>query len=415
MSEEKSPMSWRDRFRLAVHWLVRIDPELMSGCPALDRFHMQAKAVLLLAVAGIALFAWGAFLLLFYPWYIALPLLCPIMVWIVMIDQFMGSARWNLQGVLKPPAKPRQLVFSWVVILGLLTDNGPVFLRLGIASVTSGATSLSATIAVNHATIARQEDEDRDTENAARRAAGEREKQQTWRDILGADDAAVKQAAAGLDTLKQQIGAARAQRENAAGLVTDNQVDADCEQRGGRGSGCHAGKGPRYHKALIRSAAAAAAMRRAAGDLAGLEAHLPDAEAKYQDALRAFRAREPDYLKAAREIDERVARNVVPAGDDPVMAYMALQKVFASPNGLGARFYSHLILTLLLTVELSYVLVSEYFGHATVYMARLIARTKIEAAKAAGNYRREMADLYSQQGGDPRTTFRAMPRLGSDD
>ena len=44
---------------------------------------------------------------------------------------------------------------------------------------------------------------------------------------------------------------------------------------------------------------------------------------------------------------------------------MAPQKVFASKDGDGARFFAHLMLALLLTVEL-YVLVSEYFGHASV-------------------------------------------------
>ena len=50
---------------------------------------------------------------------------------------------------------------------------------------------------------------------------------------------------------------------------------------------------------------------------------------------------------------------------------MAPQKVFASKDGDGARFFAHLMLALLLTVEL-YVLVSEYFGHASVRMARLL-------------------------------------------
>jgi hypothetical protein len=233
--------------------------------------------------------------------------------------------------------------------------------------------------------------------------------------MLDADDEAVKEAAAELSALKQQIAASRQKREDAAALVTDSRITADCELKGGRGSGCHAGAGPKFRQAQIRSAAADASMRRSAADLLALEARLPDAESKYQDALKTFRAREPDYLKAAQRIDERVARDQVPARNDPVMAYIALQKVFASPDGEGARFYAHLILTLLLTVELSYVLVSEYFGHATVYMARLIARTKILAAEAAADYRRRTAVMFRQQGGDPRTTFRVMPRFGSDD
>jgi hypothetical protein len=46
-------------------------------------------------------------------------------------------------------------------------------------------------------------------------------------------------------------------------------------------------------------------------------------------------------------------------------------------------------MSLLLTVELSYVLISEYFAHASVYMAKLIARTKILASQEDEKDRRE--------------------------
>ena len=320
-----------------VCWLVRADPDILAGCPVIDRFQIISKAVLLLAVAGIALFAWGAFLLLFLPWY-AFPLLVPIMVWIVMIDQFMGSAHWKLQGILRRPAT-RQAVFSWAMIFGLIADNATLGLRLGIAAVTSSATAYSATLSLSHEAILAQEEKDRNEANAALREQGEAEKQQIWRDMLGADDAAVKEEAAALKALQQQIADARSSRESAAGTVADAQVTADCELRGDRKLGCRRGKGHKYNAALIRSKAANAAMTRAVADLSALEARLPDAESKYKDALATFRAREADYLKAALVIDARVARDTVPARNDPVMAYRALQKIFQSPDGEGTRFY----------------------------------------------------------------------------
>jgi Domain of unknown function (DUF4407) len=385
--------------------LVRYDPEILSSCPTIDRYQMLSKAALLLAIAGIALFVWAAFLLLFMPWY-ALPLLVPILAWILLIDQFMGSAHWKLQGILRRPAT-RQAAFGWVMILGLIADNATLGLRLAIAAVTSSATAYSATLSLSHDTIAAQEEKDRNDANAALRAQGEADKQQAWRDMLGADDAAVKDAAAALEKLQQQIAEARRNRENAAGTVADGQVNADCELHGGRGSGCKRGKGPKYRAALIRSQAANAAMARAAADLAALEARLPEAESKYQDALKTFRAREGDYLKAAQGIDARVAKDTVLPRNDPVMAYKALQKILRSPDGEGTAFYLHLMLMLLLTVELSYVLASEYFGHANTYMPRLIARTKILAAKAADDFRQQTGALFAQAG--DRTSFRVVP------
>jgi Domain of unknown function (DUF4407) len=408
-------LTWREWVRLFLYWLVRCDPEVMSGCPAIDRFHMQAKAVLLLAVATIAVFAWGAFLLLFWPWYIALPVLCPIIVWIVLIDQFMGSAHWKLQGILRRPGS-RWALLGWAVILGFLASNATLALRLGIAAVTSSATAYSATMAMSHATIEAELEKERNEANDALRAKGEAEKQQRWRDMLGADDAAVKKAAAERDALKKQIADARKNRESAAGAAADAELMANCELRGG--PGCHRGLGPKYIAALIRNNAAKATRDRAATDLAALEAQQPDAENKYQDALTTFRAREADYLKAAQALDARVARDEVPMRSDPVMAYRALQKIYQSPDGEATRFYSHLMLLLLLTVELSYVLVSEYFGHASIYMARLIARTRIAAAEVAAETWRRMKALH---GGDddpsdpPSLSYRVLPRFGDDD
>ena len=71
------------------------------------------------------------------------------------------------------------------------------------------------------------------------------------------------------------------------------------------------------------------------------------------------------------------------------------------------------MLTLLLTVELSYVLVSEYFGHASVYMVRLMARTRFLANEVAAEYRRKMAALFD--GDEPRMSYRVLPRFGADD
>jgi hypothetical protein len=106
-----------NRLLYFLHWLVRVDPELMSGCPTIDRFQAISKAVLLCAVVGIAAFAWGAFFGLFWPFYIALPLTAVVIVWIAIIDQTMGAARWALQGILAVPGRGHAF--------GLSTAFGP--------------------------------------------------------------------------------------------------------------------------------------------------------------------------------------------------------------------------------------------------------------------------------------------------
>ena len=386
---------WISRLMLFVHWLVRVDPEILSGCPAIDRFQAYSKAVLLAAVASIALIAWGGFFLWFAPFYFAVPLTVVVVVWIVVIDQIIGASRWALQGVLAPPKASK---------IGI---NAALVLRLVIGVVTASATSISGTMLFSHAKIEAQEEKTRDSENAAKRAAGDADKAQAWQSMLGALDAEVKHAGGEVGALNDRLDAARRLRDAAGQQAVDSKITADCQLTGG--PGCKRGAGQQFRAALLRQGKAADDLRRAEGDIPDIEAQIKAANGRRDGAVAAFRAREPEYLEAAQAIDKRVADEAVPKRNDPVMSYMALQQVLNAPDGDGARFFAHLMMALLLTVELSYVIVSEYFSHASIYMARLIARTKILAAQAADEYRHAAGGLFSPKGG--RTAFRVVPRF----
>jgi hypothetical protein len=201
---------WRARLYLFALWLVRVDPELLSGCPMIDRFQTVSKALLLGAVGCIALFAWGAFFFLFWPFYVALPLTALAVLWIVLMDQFIGAARWALHGILANPAKARGL-------------GRVVLVRLGIGLVTSFATSFSATLAINHAGIEEQLQTDRDAKNAAKRAEGEADKTRLRAMMLGELDSEARQAGTAAVAAQDRLDAAR--RE--AGAARDAATAAD--------------------------------------------------------------------------------------------------------------------------------------------------------------------------------------------
>jgi hypothetical protein len=308
----------------------------------------------------------------------------------------MGASRWVLQGILATPGKARSFGLSTGLIL-----------RLVIGAVTASATSYSATMLICHSTIAAQQQHDRDAENAAKRASAAAEKARLRETMLGALDAEMKESQRQADAVSVQLEAARHRRDTASQDAAKNQERANCQLNGG--PGCRKGRGPQFNEALIREAHAADERHQAEGDLSGIEARLAAAERRSDEAVAAYRARENEFLTAAQAIDKRVAGEAVPERNDPLMSYMALQTVFDSPAGPAARFYAHLMLTLLLTVEVSYVLVSEYFGHATVYMPRLIARTKTLAAEAAAQYQRATA-LFRRDDVRP-TLFRVFPRF----
>lgn len=406
-NEPPVPRVAPSRFMMFLYWLVRVDPDIIADCPMIDRFQAISRAVLLGAVAGIALIAWGGFFWEF--WGVgATPLALLVVVWIVIVDQSIGATHWKLEGVLAAP-KARAFAF-----------NGALLLRLAIGGVTATATSYGATMFICHDTIAAQEQSDRDAENAAKRTAGTAEKTQLRQTMLGGLDADVTQAAADVKAAQDELDAARKLRDAADQQMLDNKIAADCQLTGG--PGCRKGIGPQYRAARARQDKAADDRRQADAEIPVLEDRLGAARSKQNDAAAAFHAREVEFLAAAQAIDARVAAEAVPERNDPTMSYMALQKVFASPSGEGARFFAHLMLALLLTVELSYILVSDYFGHASVYMARLIERTKILGAMAAARYRRAVIalsqdheDTKNHEETKKRPTFRVIPRFPPDE
>jgi Domain of unknown function (DUF4407) len=392
---------WRARCMGFVYWLVRVDPDILATCPKIDHYLVASRAILLLTVSALALFAWSGFFLLFLPAAVALPASLVVVTLITLLDQFLGSCRWVLRGVL---AKPRAAWRAWC--------NPVAIIRLVIGVVLSQATALGIVMLIFSASIHRQEELDRHAVNDRLRTAGEMDKRQAWQTILGARDTEVKQASGEVAAINVQLDAARRLRDSAGQQVVDNQINADCQLNGG--AGCRKGAGHEYRKAVTRQGKAADDLRRAESDLSALEARRVAAEHKRDDAVAAYRVREGEFLEAARTIDARIDGELAKPSNDPLMAYMALQRVFESDVGPAARDYYHLLLLLLLVMEMSYVLVSEYFAHASIYEVRLIARTKILAAEAAEQYRRSADVLYRSPAATPQPSFRVIPRFGDD-
>ena len=106
------------------------------------------------------LFAWGAFFLQFWPFYVA-GAADPRSGDHHRDDRIPRASRWFLQGVLRVPGKARHELLSAVLIL-----------RLVVAGITSYATSNSAMLSMSAATIQQEQQKIRDATNAAKRTAG---------------------------------------------------------------------------------------------------------------------------------------------------------------------------------------------------------------------------------------------------
>ena len=76
------------------------------------------------------------------------------------------------------------------------------------------------------------------------------------------------------------------------------------------------------------------------------------------------------------------------------MGYRALRELENDPKkGEAILWFSHVMMAVLMTVELSYILVRLMFSPASIATARLIKNTKLEAEEINSDYDRQSHEL----------------------
>lgn len=177
----------------------------------------------------------------------------------------------------------------------------------------------------------------------------------------------------------RQLRATASQRAEAYGIETDRELKG--------APGYKAGAGSQYREALARKTAADADLAKAASDISIYEPRMADAQKKLDKASADVRAAEAAFAGEAAQIDEERKSHLIPDRNDALMSYLALEEVYSDPRfGTAARHFSWLMMAVLMTFELSYVVVRAWFTHASVYMAILIGDTKKRADRVAADY-----------------------------
>ena len=135
---------------------------------------------------------------------------------------------------------------------------------------------------------------------------------------------------------------------------------------------------------------------------------MADAQKKLDKASADVRAAEAAFAGEAAQIDEERKSHLIPDRNDALMSYLALEEVYSDPRfGTAARHFSWLMMAVLMTFELSYVVVRAWFTHASVYMAILIGDTKKRADRVAADYESSRDALRRTP--DARRAERARP------
>jgi hypothetical protein len=366
--------------------LVRCNPEILALAPLQDHYTVVSEALLLSVVAGVTGLAWTAFWAQFLSLPVAFAFGALAGVFMFLIDQAIGAADWRLSGVLRQPGGHR----GWLV-------HARLAMRLAMTVILSTATSTGASMALFHDAIKTQLDQDvRGKNRQIEEQYAERTREhRTLR--FGSLEADVQRLTVSVAEITRVLDAARQLRAAAGQKAETYQIEADHELQGA--PGYKAGAGTKYREALARKQAADSDLVKAEADIKIYEPRLTDAQGKLDGATAALRAAETAFAGEATQIDEERKSRLIPDRNDALMSYLALQEVFEDPRfGEAARHFSWLMMAVLMTFEISYVVVRVWFSHASVYMAILIADTKKRAEIVAADYEQNSKALRSAAG-----------------
>ena len=190
--------------------------------------------------------------------------------------------------------------------------------------------------------------------------------------------------------------------------ATSNQniavIEAAREKNGA--PGYKRGPGPNYRAALKKKQDADTALARANAEVAIYDPRLADANRTLDAVNTSLQAGEETIRAGLAKLEGEKQSGLIPEGYDALMGYTALQQIYGSPKeGSAALFFSRLMMAVLMTVELSYVVVRLWFSPASICTALLIKETKIEAEAINADYESRShkirADLEAEIGPKP--------------
>ena len=375
-------------FRGICH-VMRCDPDIMTEAPAWEHSKLIGEAALLGVVGLVSGIAWTNFWWTFVSFPVALFIGCIAFVIIVLMDVAIGAADWRLEGVLRHPGARHGR--GWWCRLGL---------RLGVSLVFSLATSEGAIQVFCHDAIAAQLERDVQSRNNATETRfvkrGQELRQQRFGTLITEIDrlnAIVKETTGPLD--KAQESQATAQNHLA---TAEREIERQRRGLDGYARGC----AQKCQAAIKDADAARAELAKATAEVGNYKPRFDEARTKLNGAKSALATAEAGIRDDIAALEREKRLQMVAVRSDPLLNFIALQEVYRDPEtGSAARYFTWVMIGLLLTAELLYLMVRIIFAHASVYTALLIKDAKLRAERAEAEYRRESDALRAWSGAPP--------------
>lgn len=360
------------------------DYDLLRDASRIDRMTVAGNAVQLLLVGTLAIVAWSVFFASFLPLHQAVPIGCLIGAIVFMLDRAMCVSDWSLTGVLR----------SGRLSLGFCLK---VAGRVGVAVLLAIATASGVVLALCAGAIDQHMRIERQTRNQPVIDEFAAAKQEVRERLTGP-------LAAELDVLKgERVRLQRTLEDREAALsearqrASEARVEAGRERDGGL-KGYVRGAGPRYRDAVRLEREAQLVAQQSAQDTARLQRRFDELGQVITTKTAELRAAVAASAAEEARIDLRMQSDSrwSPERNDPLSRAMALEAMQRDPamGRMVEKFELQARVTLI-TLELAFLLI-KLMSPASLYVVRLIRRTKEEAAREAHGYQEFLRGLRRQ-------------------
>ena len=363
--------------------VARIDYDIARDSNRLDQLNIiyEAKALALPTIASTV--AWSAFWCSFLSPWIGCPLGILMGLFTLLMDSAMSASNWEVNGILKPPAEElgdRKRKEWWKKLL----------VRLTISLILSQATSTTAVLWIFHGTI----DNQIRKKNAEVNSSVEREYDGLKNELKSRLVAPLEKELAMFSeeskALIQTISDNKGRRSEAFKRASTARIEAQREFDGGL-KNYYKGDGPLYREALRQEREADQIGETLKAEIEADEARLTLINGQIEAKRRVILAMHEKYNAECLDIDKRKVSDSrwMIKSEDPLSRYIGLQELKKDPEyGFSVWSMTFLMNAVIVTFELSFLIIKTFFSPPSVYHVRLIARTKLEAARVAAQYAR---------------------------
>jgi hypothetical protein len=366
------------------------DASLVAECEGVleRRREIRHAAAFVLTFTVAALF-WGAVLSLMLPLWAAIlgGILAGAIIYL--LDLSISTADWELKGILAEP-----MTASFRAFTRTLARWVKVAIRVGLALILATVTGTYATLWVFNESVESHLHAERQAYNAPIEAAYRAATERLRTELLAGPIADRKAAVDERGDLQQRLRDSQSALVLAEQAATDARLEMHREETGVGGRA--AGRGPKFREAELRFEAANRRLDQAQQNLDGDRARLVEIESRITAIDGRVREADSTFQVRATALAEERDAKLRPAKSDFLMRFQALNQM--KEHSLEVTFVSYATKAVIVIVEMIFFLVF-LNAHASTYMVRLIARTRLEAARVDGEFGRALRQINDQYGG----------------